>query len=280
MTAASSTFASSFGVAATQFAAACENAAGDATALFRVVYGLDDGKDYGRFFYGQNPLINFVDAATSLAGLIAQGVAEQQAVSAAAAALTADDTDPATFGPNAVALTEAVRCACANPADGVRLLVDLCGFIARITTGGVADDPIGAQLFLLAVRAATRLRIAAAGSLVRASAVYQPTSREDAASVSSEVAAVLDGLALFCADIFDDATASALYAARVAVITDLQARGGPLGSVRRAKFNAALPALVIAYRLYGDATRYGDILARNPVPHPGFMPLEIEALTE
>lgn len=34
----------------------------------------------------------------------------------------------------------------------------------------------------------------------------------------------------------------------------------------------SLPALVLAYARYGDATRAGEIVTRNRVPHPGFLP--------
>lgn len=46
----------------------------------------------------------------------------------------------------------------------------------------------------------------------------------------------------------------------------------------RISFNAPLPALAIAYRLYQDASRTVDLMARNAVPHPAFMPTTIEAL--
>jgi len=35
---------------------------------------------------------------------------------------------------------------------------------------------------------------------------------------------------------------------------------------------APVPALVLAYRRYGDAARVGDVVARNSVRHPGFVP--------
>ena len=34
---------------------------------------------------------------------------------------------------------------------------------------------------------------------------------------------------------------------------------------------AVLPAVVLAYRQWGDATRAAEIVQRNPVPHPGFI---------
>lgn len=36
----------------------------------------------------------------------------------------------------------------------------------------------------------------------------------------------------------------------------------------------SLPAVVLAYRLYGDATRADEIVSRNRVKHPGFLPAD------
>lgn len=40
---------------------------------------------------------------------------------------------------------------------------------------------------------------------------------------------------------------------------------------------ASLPSLLWAYRLYGDATRQGELARRNRIAHPSFMPAEFEA---
>ncbi|MNJ70394.1 hypothetical protein D3C77_668450 [compost metagenome] len=34
----------------------------------------------------------------------------------------------------------------------------------------------------------------------------------------------------------------------------------------------SLPALVLAYRRFGDATRAGEVVQRNRIRHPGFVP--------
>jgi prophage DNA circulation protein len=51
-----------------------------------------------------------------------------------------------------------------------------------------------------------------------------------------------------------------------------------LAPVITATANASLPSLVWAWRLYGDPSRAGELVARNQVAHPSFMPLSIEAL--
>lgn len=66
----------------------------------------------------------------------------------------------------------------------------------------------------------------------------------------------------------------ALMALRVAVVRDLTIRAATAPRVSSAKLPRTLPALVAAYRLYGDARRDVDIISRNArvVRHPGFVP--------
>jgi prophage DNA circulation protein len=51
-----------------------------------------------------------------------------------------------------------------------------------------------------------------------------------------------------------------------------------LAPVIEVEANAPLPAIVHAWRLYSDPLRAGELVARNNVPHPAFMPLTFEAL--
>jgi prophage DNA circulation protein len=41
--------------------------------------------------------------------------------------------------------------------------------------------------------------------------------------------------------------------------------------------NAVMPSIVWGYRLYNDARRATDLIARNRIAHPSFMPIEFEA---
>ncbi len=67
-----------------------------------------------------------------------------------------------------------------------------------------------------------------------------------------------------------------LYAAfadlRAAVVTDLRTRGMQLPRLVSHTPLTTLPALVVAHQLYGDATREAEIVARNKIEHPGFVP--------
>lgn len=70
----------------------------------------------------------------------------------------------------------------------------------------------------------------------------------------------------------DDAVYQSLADLRVAVVQDLRTRGARLPDLITYSSPATLPALVIAHRLYGDAGRAGEIIARNNLRHPGFVP--------
>ncbi|SDK32250.1 DNA circularization protein [Billgrantia gudaonensis] len=76
-------------------------------------------------------------------------------------------------------------------------------------------------------------------------------------------------------------TAQRLVALRAAAVTDLRRRGAALPELATHTPGAPLPALVIAHRLYGDATRDAEIVRRNQVRHPGRVPAErLEVLSE
>jgi prophage DNA circulation protein len=58
---------------------------------------------------------------------------------------------------------------------------------------------------------------------------------------------------------------------RAAVSVDLRTRGARLPDLTAYTPPATLPALVVAHRIYGDATRADEITNRNKLRHPGFV---------
>lgn len=70
-----------------------------------------------------------------------------------------------------------------------------------------------------------------------------------------------------------DTVYQSLTQARSAVVTDLLARSDGLPRVNQLVPRTSEPALVIAHRLWGDARRSDELLARNPhITHGGFVP--------
>lgn len=92
---------------------------------------------------------------------------------------------------------------------------------------------------------------------------------EDAVAVRQQVAADLDTAMASAADPLYET----LQALRTAVVRDISTRGADLARLADLTPGATLPALVVAYGYYGDASREADVLARNPsiISHPGFV---------
>lgn len=279
---ATTTLSMSVGMAMTQFGQTVTAAVNDATALNRVVWGLGGGVDYGRYSTAENPLVAFVSSATTVAAMIAQGNTLRQAVQTAiTTAITDASAAPKNFASDVAAVTEALRSACANPLDALRLLNILAGFEAVVplaNSPAFIADPVGQEIINLTELAEVLMRRMAAISLARAAATYNPLSYQDAIRVRNLVNDALEAVIDEAADNFDDTAYLALEALRVAVVNDLNARGATLAPIVTRRFGATQSSLALAYRLYQDATRAGEIVARNDPPHPNFLPSTLELL--
>jgi prophage DNA circulation protein len=115
---------------------------------------------------------------------------------------------------------------------------------------------------------------AAAEALTRAPFVSRPEAVTARADFVERVEAEMQettGAAL--APVF--VALQTLQGATVAYLTGLIADLAPIITVDAP---LALPSLVLAWELYQDPLRAREIVARNHVPHPSFMPLRFEAL--
>lgn len=70
----------------------------------------------------------------------------------------------------------------------------------------------------------------------------------------------------------DVATAQALISLRLAVTRDVAARAELLQQRSTISVQAVVPALVLAHRVYQDATRADELATRNAVRNPAFVP--------
>ncbi|GAA4258933.1 hypothetical protein GBZ26_04035 [Azospirillum formosense] len=119
----------------------------------------------------------------------------------------------------------------------------------------------------------------ALAALVRRSALVHAAEVSAAADwpVHQEVIAARDELAAridaetLRPDVPDD-TFRALTDLRVAVVQDLTARSAGAARLATVTPTAVQPAVVLAYDLYEDAGRGEEIVTRNRVAHPGFVP--------
>lgn len=103
-------------------------------------------------------------------------------------------------------------------------------------------------------------------------------SRQDAETAGRDALALIDH-ELETAEPINDNVYNALVVLRAALSTDLRTRALALPGMTEYTPQATLPAVVIAQRLYGDATRADEICVRNNIRHPsalrGGMALEV-----
>jgi prophage DNA circulation protein len=76
----------------------------------------------------------------------------------------------------------------------------------------------------------------------------------------------------------DDADYNAFCALRTTVVADLQARGGKLAALETFTIQGNMPALYLAERLYGDASRADQLITQIGMVNPLFAPVSFEAL--
>lgn len=171
---------------------------------------------------------------------------------------TASDT----LATGIAAVADAIRTASNDPAVRIRLLTALADFVP-------ASDPTGT---------AALCRRMALIALCRAVSTYVPSSFQDAMTLRSRVASLLDAEILAAADAGQSASWQALRTLRQQVTSYLTSEGGALPSVVQETLPGPLPALAVAYRLYADATRADDLITRVDPPNPNFMPISFEAL--
>lgn len=178
---------------------------------------------------------------------------------------------PAALAGEVLGLVGQVRALASNPLAALPGLRALMGFGASLQAVlGVTparERQRRNQAALIAL-----VRGAAAAEAVQAVSEATFTSYEQAAQIRDTLAADIDTLAIQAADAGDDDSFRALDDLRLALIRDVNNRGGSLARVFRYRPVLSAPALVIAHRIYGDASRDLDLVDRNRIAHPGFVP--------
>lgn len=118
---------------------------------------------------------------------------------------------------------------------------------------------------------------------VRAKALSRATfeSSTEASEYRDEIAAELATVIYAASDALDDETAAELRSLRTSTLRDIDARASRLPSRVQFTTDGSSPAILISYRLYGEATRDAEIVARNRplIRNPGRVaygtPLEV-----
>lgn len=168
------------------------------------------------------------------------------------------------------------------------LATELTGQIAALL--GLGNSPLAAfaalkKLFGFTHTAGTRTTAArrqlddnrqAVADLTRRTAIIEAarsagridyTSKNEAIISRDSIVEAIENEQLSASDnVFDS-----LADLRAAVVADVNARAADLAKLIPYTPKATLPAVVLAYRLYGDANRDLELVARNHISHPGFV---------
>lgn len=100
---------------------------------------------------------------------------------------------------------------------------------------------------------------------------------DDAVRLRDETMAALDDESMTA----DDTTYLALVDLRAKVYDDMTSRIANAARLREIRPPEVLPALALSYDLYESLDREGEIIARNRLRHPGFVPAEpLKVLSE
>lgn len=294
--AAGSSFQSAIGSAITQGAAVVKSVVStvqqyggqvfrlvnDATSLLKTVQALPG--EFGRFFAGASSTVGAFTSAAGISGsstvtipqLIASGAQARANVSTAMATAQSDAssltaTSAPTFATDTQAVMTVLADATSDPADQVRLFTTLAAYAPTTVPGSAAVGTAQAATSDLWRRAALT-------ALARASAAYQPSSYDDAAALRASLVDLLEAEIEIAGDHGEDDVFSAFLALKAGVAADLTARGASLAPIVTVTFPTALPAPVVAMKLYQDASRTDELIAESGVRHPLFMPTSFDAL--
>lgn len=244
-----------------------------AQSVMGSVVGLGDA--WGRYAGGNSAVAAPAGSTPSTlltASLLAQ--ADMQATIAASLADCAAGA-PADVSSAAVAISAAVLASARDPADQLRLLVPMAGYV---TTPSTAGGYIGDGVTAIEAGAAALARTCSLAQAAAAVAAYGLTSYDQAIALRQQMADLFNAELLSASADARDASFAALRDLRSAVLDYLTAMAATLPATEIVTLPLPMPALAIAQRLYNDATRTPDLIARADPPHPAFMPVRFTAL--
>lgn len=258
--------------------------ASDATNLMNLAGSLPGsfGRFLGANLKGITGLIpgGVASAFSTVSSLIAAGAAAREAVSTAFGSLmsAAGGLSVGTcgiFSGAAQALASALLGATTDPGDSIRVLASLSNFHLNQAT---PSSNVGTSMATMQDACGNLFRRAAVVCVARSAAKYQPASYDDAVAIRTKVTDLLEAEIAIAGDSGEDATYTALRAVRAAVVQDMNARGANLTALITVVSPRPVPSLVLAQRLYRDASRADELVTEASPVHPCFMPVSFKAL--
>jgi prophage DNA circulation protein len=167
--------------------------------------------------------------------------------------------------------------------DELSILSSLAPAKSASVASGLASQTLptasagSAVVATTAVRAQNQVNLTAVDNLVQQVAIAEAarsssqatyTSADEALAVRETLCEAMNTVAARSSDRVYVCIADL----RAAVVLDLGTRAAQLPRLSIYHLSATMPALVVAHRVHGDATREADIVARNHVRHPGAVP--------
>ena len=167
----------------------------------------------------------------------------------------------------------------AMPADiAFSVMLGVADVFAPVAPASSYTSPSARSVAINAAEASRAVRLAALSAFTDSILRRSYASRPEGVSARADVAVRFD-------DEMNDAHGAdnaALYVAmqdmRGAVVDYLSRLIADLAPVLTVSANRSLPSLFWAWRLYADPMRAGELVARNSVRHPSFMPESLSAL--
>lgn len=210
--------------------------------------------------------------------LLSQAAADRSLVIAAGAALqtaAANPSDSAALGIAVQGLISSLGLSANDPADAVTMLSTMAQYQpAPVTTPGL----IGSSMLTMQVALSALFRRYALAQLAVTLTTYQPSSQNDAQTVLTNATALFDNEITIAGDAGDDESYLALRALRQSMIADLTTRAADLSAISTFTFQASLPSLALAQRIYRDPTQEPTLVQQAEPRHPAFMPVSFQAL--
>ncbi len=166
-----------------------------------------------------------------------------------------------------IRLTVAALASSAGAGDaGLEGFLELLGFSVE---GSGGATPLDRQTDANGAAVANLVRLGAVAGAVELAAQQAWETRDDALEVRDRIAAELD---LQAESSKDDSVYLALGGLRSVLTGAVPPPDQDLPELRTLILSDTTPALVLGYELYDDAARGDQIVARNRIRHPGFVP--------
>lgn len=168
---------------------------------------------------------------------------------------------------------------------GLASLVDRVRNAGDLISGEQSDTAEGRRLARSRSAIGQTIRLSMIFAVARRSAEIEPTSQVEARAMLEAISALIDDELERVSPDGSTLSTSMFYALcdlRTAVARDVEARGLKLPDTVTHTPATTLPALVISHQLYGDALRDAEIISRNSIRSPGFVPggTALEVLSE